>query len=102
MLAWINIRRKSRLLIQQHKEIETKSAAGVGDAAKVAAAPAPAKGNSWLSIGLIAFKFLKAAQVVKVALMAASVAVYSVMFTLEFALALVGVLVFHEYGHTAR
>ena len=63
------------------------------------AAPAPAKSNSWLSIGLIAFKFLKAAQVVKVALMAASVAVYSVMFTLEFALALVGVLVFHEYGH---
>jgi Zn-dependent protease len=62
-------------------------------------AAAPAKSNSWLSIGLIAFKFLKAAQVVKVALMAASVAVYSVMFTLEFALALIGVLVFHEYGH---
>ncbi len=67
--------------------------------AAITAAPAPSKGNSWLSIGLIAFKFLKAAQVVKVALMAASVAVYSVMFTLEFALALIGVLVFHEYGH---
>jgi putative peptide zinc metalloprotease protein len=60
---------------------------------------APAKSNSWLSLGLIAFKFLKAAQVVKVALMAASVAVYSVMFTVEFAFALIGVLVFHEYGH---
>lgn len=57
------------------------------------------KNNSWLSIGLIAFKFLKAAQVIKVALMAASVAVYSVIFTFEFALALIGVLVFHEYGH---
>lgn len=59
----------------------------------------PEKTTSWLSIGLIAFKFLKAAQVIKVALLAASVAVYSVMFTLEFALALIGVLVFHEYGH---
>lgn len=69
-----------------------------GDA--FAAAPAkPEKTTSWLSIGLIAFKFLKAAQVIKVALLAASVAVYSVMFTLEFALALIGVLVFHEYGH---
>lgn len=57
------------------------------------------KTNSWLSIGLVAFKLLKAVQVVKVALLAASVAVYSVMFTVEFALALIGVLVFHEYGH---
>ena len=65
------------------------------------AAPAnqPTKPNSWLSIGLIAFKLLKAVQVVKVALLAASVAVYSVIFTVEFALALIGVLVFHEYGH---
>ena len=59
----------------------------------------PTKPSSWLSIGLIAFKLLKAVQVVKVALLAASVAVYSVMFTVEFALALIGVLVFHEYGH---
>lgn len=57
------------------------------------------KKPSWLSIGLIAFKLLKAVQVFKVALLAASVAVYSVMFTVEFALALIGVLVFHEYGH---
>jgi Zn-dependent protease len=32
-------------------------------------------------------------------LVAASVAVYSVMFTVEFAFALVAVLMFHEYGH---
>lgn len=57
------------------------------------------RSNSWLSIGLIAFKLLKAVQVVKVALLAASVAVYSVMFTVEFAFALIAVLVFHEYGH---
>lgn len=60
---------------------------------------APSKPSSWLSIGLIAFKLLKAVQVAKVALLAASVAVYSIMFTVEFALALIGVLVFHEYGH---
>jgi Zn-dependent protease len=68
------------------------------DQIAVPAAHSP-KPNSWLSIGLIVFKLLKAAKVVKAALLAASVAVYSVMFTLEFALALVGVLVFHEYGH---
>jgi Zn-dependent protease len=59
----------------------------------------PAKTHSWLSLGLIVFKLLKAVQVVKVALLAASVAVYSIMFTLEFAFALIAVLVFHEYGH---
>lgn len=62
-------------------------------------ASAPSKPNSWLAIGLIAFKLLKAVQVFKVALLAASVAVYSVMFTVEFAFALIAVLVFHEYGH---
>lgn len=60
---------------------------------------APAKNTSWLSLGLVALKLFKTVQVVKVALLAASVAVYSVMFTVEFALALIGVLVFHEYGH---
>lgn len=59
----------------------------------------PTRSNSWLSIALVAFKLLKAVQVFKVALLAASVAVYSVMFTLEFAFALIAVLVFHEYGH---
>jgi len=47
----------------------------------------------------IALKLLKSFKVVKPALIAASVAVYSVMFTVEFALALVAVLIFHEYGH---
>jgi len=47
----------------------------------------------------IALKLLKSFKVVKLALIAASVAVYSVMFTVEFALALVAVLIFHEYGH---
>ncbi len=61
--------------------------------------PASAKSNSWISLGLVGLKLLKTVQVVKVALLAASVAVYSVMFTVEFALALIGVLVFHEYGH---
>lgn len=73
--------------------------AGEATLADVPAKPAPLKSNSWISIGLVALKLLKTVQVVKVALLAASVAVYSVMFTVEFALALIGVLVFHEYGH---
>ena len=80
-------------IVQQEAASETPADQLVLPASK------PGKPTSWLSIGLIAFKLLKAVQVVKVALLAASVAVYSVMFTLEFALALIGVLVFHEYGH---
>lgn len=72
-----------------------------GDQVAVSAsAPAhqPRQG-SWISIGLVALKLLKTLNVIKVALLASSVAVYSVMFTFEFALALIAVLVFHEYGH---
>lgn len=64
-------------------------------------AAAPATNNKMngfvlLSVGA---KLLKSVKVIKLALAAASVAVYSVMFTFEFAVALVAVLVFHEYGH---
>lgn len=55
--------------------------------------------TNWLVLGSVAIKLFKTAKVVKAALVAASVAVYSVMFTVEFALALVAVLIFHEYGH---
>jgi len=54
--------------------------------------------NSFVLLG-IAAKLFKSFKVIKVALLGASVAVYSVMFTVEFALALVAVLMFHEYGH---
>ncbi|ACE85208.1 site-2 protease family protein [Cellvibrio japonicus] len=69
-----------------------------GGEAVVSTQPA-VRQTSWLSLGLVAFKLIKAVNVFKVALMASSVAVYSLMFTLEFALALIAVLVFHEYGH---
>jgi len=63
---------------------------------------APVRGApkaNWLILGSIAIKLFKTVKVLKVALVAASVAVYSVIFTVEFALALVAVLMFHEYGH---
>ena len=52
-------------------------------------------------IGLISLgmKALKSAKVIKVALASASLAAYSWLFSIEFALALVACLVFHEYGH---
>ena len=65
--------------------------------AQVQSKPLPSKsGMVLLGVGI---KLLKTVKVIKIALMAATVAVYSVMFTFEFAIALVGVLVFHEYGH---
>lgn len=62
------------------------------------ARPAANKASGFVLVG-IALKLFKSFKVIKVALLGASVAVYSVMFTVEFALALVAVLMFHEYGH---
>jgi putative peptide zinc metalloprotease protein len=56
-------------------------------------------GKSGMVLLGIGLKLLKTVKVIKVALAATTIAVYSVMFTFEFAMALVGVLVFHEYGH---
>lgn len=52
-------------------------------------------------IGLVAlaFKLFKSAKVVKAALAGASVAGYAWLFSIEFALMLIGCLVVHEYGH---
>lgn len=54
------------------------------------------RGWLWLGLGL---KLLKTAKVLKVALVAASVSAYSILFSVEFAIALVAILIFHEYGH---
>lgn len=62
------------------------------------AQPPTNKASGFVLVG-IALKLFKSFKVIKVALLGASVAVYSVLFTVEFALALVAVLMFHEYGH---
>lgn len=62
---------------------------------------APPAENRFSLIGLVSLgmKALKSAKVIKVALASASLAAYSWLFSIEFALALVACLVFHEYGH---
>lgn len=54
---------------------------------------------SVVGLASLGFKLLKSAKVIKVLFAGASVAAYSWLFSLEFALALIGCLVFHEYGH---
>ncbi|QYJ78306.1 site-2 protease family protein [Shewanella acanthi] len=54
---------------------------------------------SFVGLASLGFKLLKSAKVVKVLLAGASVAAYSWLFSLQFALALIACLVFHEYGH---
>ncbi|WP_245543234.1 site-2 protease family protein [Oceanospirillum maris] len=53
------------------------------------------------TIGLLSlgFKLLKSAKVIKVVLAGASLAAYSWLFSLPFALSLIACLVVHEYGH---
>ena len=62
---------------------------------------APVKTQKFSMIGLasLGFKLLKSAKVIKAMLAAASVAAYSWLFSIEFALALIACLVIHEYGH---
>ncbi len=52
-------------------------------------------------IGLVSLgmKALKSAKLIKVVLASASIAAYSWLFSIEFALSLIACLVFHEYGH---
>ncbi|MEZ9370033.1 site-2 protease family protein [Shewanella sp. 10N.286.51.B2] len=62
---------------------------------------APVKQQKFSFVGLasLGFKLLKSAKVIKAMLAAASVAAYSWLFSIEFALALIACLVIHEYGH---
>lgn len=52
-------------------------------------------------IGLVSLgmKALKSAKLIKVVLASASLAAYSWLFSIQFALALIACLMFHEYGH---
>ncbi|NKF49276.1 site-2 protease family protein [Shewanella sp. WXL01] len=61
----------------------------------------PKKVNKLSLLGLasLGFKLLKSAKVVKALLAGASLAAYSWLFSIEFALALIACLVVHEYGH---
>ena len=52
-----------------------------------------------VSLGLLGFKLLKSAKIIKVALAGASLAAYSWFFSFQFAIALIACLVAHEYGH---
>lgn len=65
--------------------------------------PSPSLGGEWrkhtVSLLGLGLKLLKTAKVLKVALLGMSVAGYSLIFSWQFALVLIAVIVFHEYGH---
>ena len=54
---------------------------------------------SFMGLASLGFKLLKSAKVIKVVFAAGSLAAYSWLFSLQFAIALILCLVFHEYGH---
>ncbi|MEP0357252.1 site-2 protease family protein [Paraglaciecola sp.] len=54
---------------------------------------------SFVGMASLGLKLLKSAKVVKVLFAAGSLAAYSWLFSIEFAIALILCLVFHEYGH---
>ncbi|SEL39557.1 Zn-dependent protease (includes SpoIVFB) [Colwellia chukchiensis] len=54
---------------------------------------------SWFGMAGLGLKLFKSAKVIKVLFAAGSLAAYSWLFSIEFAIALILCLVFHEYGH---
>lgn len=54
---------------------------------------------SFIGMAGLGLKLLKSAKVIKVLFAAGSLAAYSWLFSIEFAIALILCLVFHEYGH---
>lgn len=54
---------------------------------------------NWVGLAALGFKLLKSAKIIKVVLAGASLAAYSWLFSVQFALALIACLVVHEYGH---
>lgn len=61
--------------------------------------PAVKQKLSILGLGSLALKLFKSAKIVKVLLATSSLAAYSWLFSIEFALGLILCLVVHEYGH---
>jgi Zn-dependent protease len=66
---------------------------------EVVARPPEKKRFSFIGIGSLALKLLKSAKALKVLFAAGSLAAYSWLFSIEFALGLILCLVIHEYGH---
>ena len=62
-------------------------------------APKPEKRFSLIGLVSLGLKALKSAKLIKVVLASASLAAYSWLFSVQFALALIACLMFHEYGH---
>lgn len=54
---------------------------------------------SLIGLGSLALKLFKSAKVIKVLFAAGSLAAYAWLFSIQFAIALILCLVFHEYGH---
>lgn len=61
--------------------------------------PKAEKRFSLIGLASLAMKGLKSAKLIKVVLASASLAAYSWLFSIEFALSLIACLMFHEYGH---
>ncbi|MCJ8314210.1 MAG: site-2 protease family protein [Saccharospirillaceae bacterium] len=89
---------KSEVLHESNQNLSISS----GQPSNQQAGEKPGKlSNKLLSapiIGLI-LKFSKSFKVIKIMLLASSAAVYSILFSWQFALILIAILIFHEFGH---
>lgn len=66
---------------------------------QVDAVEAPPQKIGIAGLASLGFKLLKSAKVIKVLFVGGSLAAYSWLFSIQFAIALILCLVFHEYGH---
>ena len=98
-LCWQPFKLSYRLLQGQQLLCEgSRNSKDIEQQVPVQAAPVQRK-LSIVGIASLGLKLLKSAKMIKVVLAGASIAAYSWLFSLQFALALIACLVFHEYGH---
>lgn len=98
-LNWQPFQLTYRLLKEQQVLTEgSRNSKDIEQQIPLNAPPTPRK-FSFLGLASLGFKLLKSAKVIKVILVGASIAAYSWLFSIQFALTLIACLVFHEYGH---
>ena len=98
-LNWQPFTLSYQLLIND--ELVTSAQRDTGDIERQSPVVVPVTKTKFSLIGMgsLALKLFKSAKVIKVVFAGASVAAYSWLFSIEFALALIACLVIHEYGH---
>jgi len=98
-LSWNPFDLKYQITANEH-DVQSGSRAAADLANRTPEQPLPVRRQfSIMSLASLGLKLMKSAKAFKVLLVGASLAAYSWLFSIQFALLLIACLVIHEYGH---